>query len=384
VAEASGMEKQVARLLDLATDPARARITIAYFSFSNDAVFQKLCQKGKLGIPVEGFFDQSYRAADQYPMRLAKECQGPSAGNVRVHFLGKTDTSNPNALVWRLHHNKFLVVDPGGSQPVRVNFSSGNLSSSGLSIHFDHWAMVSAPRTSNLVRQQFCVIESLRRAVDPTGTGSDSPVDDPYAYRKALNSCLTSNQTLWRSNPSWVEQALTRERIAPLFAPDPSDSIAKVLVGNIDRVRKGGRVYGAIQHFLHTGIARALRAAVQRGVGVYLLMDDDVILGDSEVPGVREFFDKELDPAKTRLGVRFMQTNSGDHQMMHNKFLVLEKVDGSKSRVFSGAGHFTTSGMRNNYENFYLSQDSTLTKRYQALFQYMWPRAVEKKDVKKY
>jgi hypothetical protein len=145
VADRSGMEKRVAELLDLAQDPARARITIAYFSFSNPAAFEKLCQRGKAGIAIEGYFDRAYAGADQFPGRLRAECQGPGGKNVRSYFLGKTDTSNPNALVWRLHHNKFLLVDPGDGSPVRLSFSSGNLSSSGLSLHFDHWGMIAAP-----------------------------------------------------------------------------------------------------------------------------------------------------------------------------------------------------------------------------------------------
>jgi hypothetical protein len=60
--------------------------------------------------------------------------------------------------------------------------------------------------------------------------------------------------------------------------------------------------------------------------------------------------------------------------MMHNKFLVLEGVDGNKTRVFSGAGHFTSAGMRDNYENFYLTQSSFLTSKYEQLFDYMWDR----------
>lgn len=364
VAKAAGMEDAVRRMLDLATDPAQAKITIAYFSFSNNAVFEKLCEKGKAGIPIEGFFDSSEKAPEKFSLKL-RECQGPSGNNVRTHFLG---TKSP----WRLHHNKFLVVDPGKGSPLRINFSSGNLSSSGLSIHFDHWVMMEAPRTSNVARQQLCVISSLRKAIDPQNTGTDAAKDDPNVYRQALNACFAKAKVLDTASKQGIEAAVAQERIAPLFSPDPSDSISQALIDHINRVVPGGKIYGAIQHFLHNGIASALKRAVKRGVSVSMLMDDDVVTGQSEVPGVSEFYNGVLTPSKSGIDIRFMQTNAGVMQMMHNKFLVLDGVDSKgKTRVFSGAGHFTTAAMMNNYENFAITQDEGLTAKYDELFRYM-------------
>src|SRR5262245_7927008 len=91
LADLAGMEARIKTMLDRATDPAKARITIAYFSFSNKAIYNKLCERGKKGIPIEGFFDQSYRTG--MPAQLAQECQGPAGNNVRVHFLGQMSES---------------------------------------------------------------------------------------------------------------------------------------------------------------------------------------------------------------------------------------------------------------------------------------------------
>ena len=118
LAQASGMETRARAIIDKATDPAKAKIVIAYFSFSNTAVYNKLCEKGKAGFDIEGFFDQSYRT--QMPAQLATSCQGPSGHNVRVHFLGQLSQS---PWIWRLHHNKFLLVDTGvDNEPVNLNF----------------------------------------------------------------------------------------------------------------------------------------------------------------------------------------------------------------------------------------------------------------------
>ena len=174
LAQASGMEARINSLIDRAVDPAKSKIVIAYFSFSDKGVYNKLCEKGKAGFSVEGFFDQSYRT--QLPAQLPAQCQGPSGNNVKVHFLGQLSNV---PYVWRLHHNKFLIVDSGDDRPVSVNFSSGNLSSYGVSAHFDHWVLMTTPRTSNVVKMHECVVDSLRKAIDPQATGTDQMIDDP-------------------------------------------------------------------------------------------------------------------------------------------------------------------------------------------------------------
>jgi hypothetical protein len=371
----SGMEKRINAILDRAVDPATSKILIAYFSFSAKGVFTKLCEKGKAGFDIEGFFDQSYRM--QLPAQLMS-CQGPSGKNVRIHFLGQLSQV---PYVWRLHHNKFLIVDSGDERPVSVNFSSGNLSSYGISEHFDHWALLTAPRASSLVKMHLCVAESLRKAINPEGAAVDQQIDDPNLYRSSLDACLSAQQTFFAPGTQWVEHAIDAEKIAPLFSPDPAGANAQILVENIGRVKPGGKIYGAMQHFLHYGIASALRSAAQRGVSVRLVMDAALISGQSEVPGVKPFYDSYLKESVSGMKVQFLVVNSPEFQMMHNKFLVMEGLDGDKTRVFSGAGHFSDAGLRDNYENFYLSQSDVLSAKYNELFGYLWQRTVTEAQV---
>jgi phosphatidylserine/phosphatidylglycerophosphate/cardiolipin synthase-like enzyme len=374
LADLAGMEARIKTMLDRATDPAKARITIAYFSFSNKAIYNKLCERGRKGIPIEGFFDQSYRTG--MPAQLAQECQGPSGNNVRVHFLGQMSES---PFIWRLHHNKFLIVDAGDDSPVSLNFSSGNLSAFGTSVHFDHWVLTESGRDSNLVKQHDCVVKALRKAINPNGAAQDEQIDDPDVYRSTLDSCL--EDTLYQPGIEWVDRAIEAEKIAPIFSPNPSGDNEQILIDQIDRVKQGGRIYGAMQHFLHYDVARALQQAVDRGVEVKLIMDDDVISGEGEVPGVRQFYDSQLKESVSGIKVQFLVTNAADRQMMHNKFLVLENVDGEKTRVFSGAGHFTDAGLRDNYENFYVTESDELSAKYGKLFDYLWPRTVTQSDI---
>lgn len=354
--EASGMVANINAQIELAVDPATAKIFVAYFSFSNKPIFKKLCERAAAGVPIEFFLDSSYRGN-----KLAADLQAcGTQNNVRLHFIGKMDVSNPGGIIWRLHHNKFLIVDTGvPTEPVKINFSSGNLSAYGTSLHFDHWVTVTAERTTNIYQTHRCVISSMLKAIDPDGDGVDNDLDDPAVYRQSLDACLKSIGALS------VEAAISKETIAPLFSPNPKNEIANTLVAEIKKLKKGRAIRGAIQHFTHTAIARALADACKRGVEVKMVMDDDVLSGESEVPGVKEFFDSYLN--NTCIDVRFMQTNSPAFQMMHNKFLIL-----GGSRVFAGAGHFTYSAMTKNYENFYLMQSASIVEQYDGMFDSMW------------
>lgn len=360
-ANAAGMVNKINAQIDLAVDPAKAKIFVAYFSFSNKPIFKKLCEKATAGVPIEFFLDSSYRGN-----KLANDLVACGPSNVRLHFIGKMDTSNPSDIIWRLHHNKFLIVDSGDGQPVKINFSSGNLSAYGTSLHFDHWVTITAEPHSNIYRTHRCVVSSMLMAIDPDQDGVDADLDDPEIYRTTLDTCLRDIASLR------VEDAIAKETIAPLFSPNPKNEIANTLVSEIKKIQAGDTIRGAIQHFTHTAIARALVEACSRGVKVQMIMDDDVLSGESEVPGVKEFFDSYLD--NTCVQTQFMQTNAAGFQMMHNKFLIL----GTK-RVFAGAGHFTYSAMTKNYENFYLMQTDAIVTQYNDMFDYMWQWSLDKK-----
>lgn len=365
-ANAAGMVDKINAQIELAVDPLKAKIYVAYFSFSNKPIFKKLCERAAAGVSIEFFLDSSYRGN-----KLASDLQacGPNQ-NVKLHYIGQMDVSNPAGIIWRLHHNKFLIVDSGDGEQVKINFSSGNLSAYGTSLHFDHWVTVTADRTSNIYQTHRCVVSAMLTAIDPDQDGVDSDLDDPITYRTSLDKCLKSITSLR------VEEAIAKETIAPLFSPNPKNEIANTLVGEIKKLQAGQTIRGAIQHFTHTAIAKALVDACERGVDVQMVMDDDILSGESEVPGVKEFFDSKLD--KTCVKTQFMQTNAAGFQMMHNKFLIL-----GTERVFAGAGHFTYSAMTKNYENFYLMQSASIVRQYTDMFEGMWKLSLTMEDAKK-
>lgn len=386
VGEDSGLVARINEQIEMAQDPELSRIFVAYLSFSNKPIARKLCERAKAGVKIEFFLDSDAPSANKDLIDQMNSCKTQDGrSTVTFHFLGV----KPNP--WRLHHNKFLIVDTGTSPEVKINFSSGNLSAFGTSLHFDHWVTVTTSKDTSFYKTHMCVVKALKVAIDPDQDGIDESIDDPVVYRKTLDDCLQTRVTLKKCTkqqmannktnqcykvvpPMSTEQAIAAEKIAPLFSPNPKNEIARTLIGEINKMKKGERISGAIQHFLHYGIAQALVGAAQRGVQVQMLMDNDVLSGESEVTGVTDFFHSVLD--NQGIEFRFMETNAENRQMMHNKFLIL-----GDRRVFAGAGHFTTAAMKDSYENFYLMQDEKIQRQYQALFKFMYDMSISKKQV---
>lgn len=393
----SQMVSKINSQLDRALkNPAKSQVFIAYFSFSNKKVHTKICQLLKRNVSVRIFLDRGSEANID-SLKTSPACKNADLDSARsplkVSYLGGL-TASP----WRLHHNKFLYVNPGtntgdsAGDRVNINFSSGNLSAFGTSLHADHWVTAIAPKDSNLIKSYQCVMEGLEKAVGKTydystyipNTQANSPDsvhsgdnDNEVAqiYIRARENCFRRIGVSMN-----IEQNIAREKIAPMFAPNNDDIVLKTLTSEIGKIPAGGYLYIAIQHFLNPSIGNAIVRATKKGVDVRILMDDDVVSNEGEVKGALEFLTK-LKQQAPRLNVRYLETNhlaGGNGQMMHNKFALL-----NGKRVFSGAGQYTTAGMRKNWENFGLTQDRNLTRKFEEYFKELWDISVDEDYVRR-
>lgn len=375
----SGMVDKINAQLDRTLkNPSQAKVYIAYFSMSNKNVHKKICQILSKGVAVEIVLDRgsiaNVSALQENPACAGVDTSSPSS-KLKVAYLGGL-TSQP----WRLHHNKFLFVDPGVGQSVNVNFSSGNLSAFGTSLHLDHWVTMVAPKTSNLVKSYECVIEGLRAAISFANSagGHQASNDSQVAQRyiQSREACFGHKNVMGSSQ---IEQAIAREGIASMFAPNNDDIVHRTFVNEISRVPANGYIYIAIQHFLHRGIGQALVNASRKGVDVRIIMDDDVVTNKGEVQGAQSFLEG-LKSQAPRIMVRYIETNrnaGGNGSMMHNKFALL-----NGNRVLSGAGQYTGAAMRNNWENFGLTQVPILNQKYAKYFKSLWNVSVDENYVR--
>lgn len=360
-----------------APDPTLAHIFIAYLSFSNRLIHSKLCEALQKGVHIRIVLD-SGSASSIDSMLSNNACKGVT-NLPRFSQLGGL-TSSP----WRLHHNKFLYVDPGTGEGVNINASSGNLSAFGTSLHEDHWIMMTAPKHSNLIKTHLCVMQALDETTNYADSigGHDGTNDKRVAnkYIASLTKCYAQNNVIPMDQP---EMAIAKEKVAMLFSPNANDEVFTVFNNEIRTVEKtgsNGYIYIAIQHFLDNGIGNALARASNAGVDVRIIMDDDVVTNKGEVQGAENFL-KRLKQQAPRIQIRYIETNrnaGGNGQMMHNKFAIL-----NGKRVFSGAGQYTGAALRKNWENFVLTQVPTLTKKYGEYFKELWDESVDEDYVRR-
>ncbi len=381
--ELSGMVKKAQEILDTALlDPKNAKLSVAYFSFSNKGIQRKFCELSSKGVQIRVFLDGgSVGQIDDLVMNNAacKDAQGKL--NVKLSYLG--GNTNPEAgsgAIWQLHHNKFLMLEVP-NQKVRLNFSSGNLSSFGTSLHLDHWVMLTVPVNTNLVRAHQCVMQGLESASVKAKEENVKPAAIGQAYIEEREKCfdlknVTPRQSLINTTTdtsNQIQANLAVEEIAPLFSPNNNKYTEKSFIAALDKVPKGGYIYIAIQHFLHPGVSNALTSAAGRGVDVRIVMDDDALRGESEVPGVDAMIKKLL--LIKGIQVRFAETNhsaGGNGQMMHNKFAII-----NGDMTFSGAGHYTNAAFNVNWENFYFAKNKKIILGYSQYFSELWAESVD-------
>jgi hypothetical protein len=391
----SGMVDAINAQLDTVKDKAAtAQVSVAYLSFSNKGVQRKLCELSKLGVQIRVFLDAgSTGQADELLMNNP-DCRDASGKlNVRLSYLGGSTDGGPGG-IWRLHHNKFLMIDPGTGEKVHFNFSSGNLSTFGTSLHLDHWVTTVAPVNSNLIRAQKCVMKGLEEASrihDNEIAGLDAATADKKvadAYITTREKCFDANQVMPRvsggNTQAQIDEVLKKEEIAPLFSPNYDRYVEKSFISAVNKIPYGGYLYIAIQHFLHGGVKNALLAAADRGVDVRIIMDDDPLhmhlvdgkwTSESEVLGVDVMINDLVVQSGGKIQVRLAETNhdaGGNGSMMHNKLAIL---NGRMS--FSGAGHYTTAAMQKNWENFYFVTNKTVLSNYAKYFTYLWQQSVD-------
>ena len=378
---ASGLEQHINDQLDRAlANPDHAHVYASEFSFSSRGIQTKMCALGKAGVAIEVYLD--FGSSKDIAFTQDPNCQKDMAHpNLKGVLLGGF-TKFPE---WRLHHNKTVLIDAGDGTPLDIDFSSGNLSKFGTSLHMDHWVFIKAPGDSNLARATLCLFKGLEAAsskateIGMYANGADFSKDPDVmqAYGATRDACYVSSQVIPMNDP---EQAIALEGIAPFFTPNLGRQALETLKREFRSViaqKQSGPayLYIAIEHFSSQAIASLLNQAGTAGVDVRIIMNAGTVSGGTEVTSDGPFYEQNLHNDKMQ--VRFIEVNPnaggpGIAQQMHNKFAIL-----NGKRVFSGAGHYTSSGLDGNFESLYLTESPELTAKYAAYFKELWDESVD-------
>ncbi|MCC6137577.1 MAG: hypothetical protein IT287_03025, partial [Bdellovibrionaceae bacterium] len=259
------------------------------------------------------------------------------------------------------------------------------LSSYGTSLHLENWVAMTATPESNIARATLCLFEGLKAAKktsDEVKIYEDMDFSkDPIVmdtYTRAIDSCYEQKDVI----PMYqTEKALALEGIAPIFTPNDGNLATAAFLKEIraiSKIGKGAYIYIAIEHFTKGSVARALKEAADNGVDVRIIMNAGTITGATEVQQGVTFYEENI--RGTNIKARFIETNpdaGGNGQQMHNKFTIL-----NGKRVFSGAGHYTSSGLETNYETLYFTNNSKLNKQYSQYFKKLWDASVDEDSMR--
>ncbi|MCB9284471.1 MAG: hypothetical protein H6563_10390 [Lewinellaceae bacterium] len=98
----------------------------------------------------------------------------------------------------------------------------------------------------------------------------------------------------------------------------------------------------------------ALMAAHNRGVQVRFIYEDEA--SNSALSG----------------SLPFPILGGNDGALMHNKFLAIDVDDPDKAYVVSGSMNWTSSGLKNDFNNVLIIQDQAMARAYETEFEEMW------------
>ena len=355
--EAAGVVDHIVRWIDATRRAKEAhperevRIVMAYLSWSDYRVYDALCRATAAGVRFEMYLDRE-SGGDQAPRIAADRSCHPE--NIQLSYLGGV-VDYPD---WRLMHVKMMLFETG-EPTARLLFGSANLTTTSTTIHFDNWVFSRFAADSHFIASHDCARDAL------FADRYDDRGRYPAVFRSTIDACLDGIP------------AAEDPRFRVFFTPDPEetplDEITAAMAG------AGTSVDMAIQHFSAYPLGEQLRDnGNDSAVRARLLMDDDTHYDEGDQGG-SDFIMYDALLRGSGVEMRFLQTNRHlDYgwQYQHNKYVIIDD-----DAVFCGAGNFTVSAFRDNYENFYLIRQPAFTAQYRAHFDALYALGKEAADL---
>jgi hypothetical protein len=318
-------------------------VFLAYLSYSNPVVGTALCEAIGRGAEVTMVLD------------------APSTRSAELEACGGTVLLRGHQGSIEFAHDKFLLINPdGGSETMRMSFSSGNMSS-GAVLHHENWHFIDVARESFFAEAHRCLRQAL---LDPDHT------DGKGNFRAFMNSC--------RAAITFPEEDDIRSFFIP--ALDDSRGITELLV---ERVGMAATIDIGVHRLGLTELVDALAARLEddEDFRVRLIADDDLywlnpLVGEGAVVGSNLEFEADnverLAGAGGDFAVKYMETNHGLHLLHHNKFLVLHDMPDLPDAVICGAANLTGTGFDSNLENIYYVEIPQVVEAFETQFARFW------------
>lgn len=341
-ASGSRPESPQHRLIEWIDDPSTERVFFAALSFSNDAIRQALCRAvTERNVEIDFVLDSGTDRAKADALLACQPGNGDPALAPTLHTRGGEGGLS-------LQHNKMFVINPHlGS--VKIAFGSGNISS-GLVLHHENWHFVTVPAETHFAQAHLCAVEGLLE--------HGRSKADYMAFMQGCKSAIAAKE---------------ESDIKSFFIPGDMGRSTNTLIGAIDRAVA---VDVAAHRFTHSTLVSRLKKRLQYdGIPVRFVADDDLYwAGQGQIVGGNEPFELDHVSSLAEHGLlpRYVETNHGAHLLHHNKAMVLTQSDEADSSVFCGAGNFTKSAFRDNFENFYSIKIPHVVARFREQYDHLF------------
>jgi hypothetical protein len=368
-ARKSGVED---KLRDWMFDPEVKALFLAYFSFSNKTIRKRLCSASqKRQLPITIYLDDAN--ADELREWFDTKCKGQKT--IVVKRLGAPFMS-PGG---HLQHAKIFMAAgtknlkeytkmstsekaEARNRTLKFTSSSANMSSGGLSVHFENWLLFEQNETKNLAQSNICAFLAFEDATKEASNPRD-------IFAKSYNSCQKRIEDSRRRDIS-VIMVPTKSSYKPLNA----------MKNVVNSAKKNLRV--AIHRLTTAQIYRSIFGKKADSVDFEMIMDDDTLrVGVRDGGLARDVGSNDIKAYRhlRRKGeVTFMETNAETH-LFHNKFVIADD-----KALFQGAGNFTGRALNTygygNYEQFYEIRIPEIVKAYIRGFQEMKRRSTKRSN----
>lgn len=320
------------KYLDWINDPANKEIFLSYLSFSNDAARDALCEAmEKRGVKVSMVLDQTTGLTDANKL---EECGGQL---FTLHLRGHVPGLD-------YAHIKLMLLNPtSDAGPFQAVFGSGNLSS-GLTMHHENWHFLKTSRQTYFAKSHLCLMEGQLHHFKSGGE-----------FKKFMRGCLAKIQTP-------VEKDLQ-----PFFVPGQGDDAFESIK---NAMADSSNILMAAHRLSFPALIDALSQKLQkdRGFQLKLVVDDDIYWVNRPNSPYEKNVLRRLQ--ENGVKVKFIETNDRHRFLHHNKFMIFEGRD--VPAVFTGAGNFTGTAFRVNWENFYFITIPEVVKAMQEQFKHLY------------
>ncbi len=383
------------QLVKLLSDKDLVSLQMAYLSFSNSNIIETLCETTikKNNVKLTLVVDKGNKSDERKMQKLnaLKSCvksqeelkEGEVANIPEIHFRGQVGGLG-------YAHNKIIYASYK-SEPnkVKLVYSSANMSS-GTTLHHENWHFVTTAKNTYFAQVHQCILTGMK--------DYSKSIRANRSLGRAKMSAIQNFKNYMRKCRSDIEEEEENDIKISVVPSDGEETMENI----IESIGSAKKVSVAVHRFTHQDLIYALQKAGKKKQ-VRFIADDDIFwagevnrVSDERIvcspkynPNAKPtvganmcneyFYVQRL--VRSRVDVKYMQTNQNVFLLHHNKYIIFEFEDG-KDAVHCGAGNFTGAAFSKNFENYYYITIPSVVKKFKKQYDYVWNNlATAEKDL---